>query len=120
MSYVTVTEAAAKLGVSRQAVLKLIGRGTVPAFKRDQRLRSPYVIPSSAIDDRLAGAHVPDGWVTVATAAELRNRQPDAIREWIDSHGLPAERLADGRLVIERAALDEFPAPRRGPRGDRP
>lgn len=75
----TVTEAAAELGVSRQAILDRISRGTLPKQKRGKS----YVIPRAALVARQLGVSAADlGAIsgdkaaTVSTEADQEGATP--------------------------------------------
>jgi len=117
---VSVKEAAERLGVTRQAVMALIHRGTLPALREPGGPRGTrYFIPVSAVNERAVGMVVADGWVTIPTAAKARGIDASTLRDWIRLGRVKVSYTPLGRYV----SLAEVMATgkrRPGPRGNRP
>lgn len=115
----TPSEAAARLGVSRQAVLSLIHNGVLPHSRSADGRAARYAIPKRAVEERVAALIAPEGWVTLPEAAKARGVDDTTIRNWVRSGHIKAISTQAGRLVSLDAVLA---ADRRlpGPRGNRP
>jgi excisionase family DNA binding protein len=105
MSQLTVTQAAKSLGVSRQAVLKLVASGALPSIaeKRGTRVFR-HLIPASAVADRLDSIEAPAGHIGVVAAAYRLGVDPTTVRRWITDGKLPAVESPSGRRFVVLAA----------------
>lgn len=113
---ITVAEAATRLGVSKQAVLGLIRRGTVPATVEGREKR--YLVDRRAVERRAAQAVEVEGWATIPTAAEARGIDPTTLRDWVRSGHVNSVSTPKGRIVELNEVLAATKR-RTGPRGAR-
>lgn len=116
----TITEAADRLGVSRQAVHQLIQRGVIPHVVEKNGVRiKRFLVPQSAINERLAGMETPEGWGSIPTAARLRGVDETTVRGWVRDGYVQAVSTPSGRIV-NLAEVESLAKRRPGPRGNRP
>jgi|GEM_PF-7093505 len=107
----SVAAAATRLGISRQAVLKLIDRGTLQATAEMSRGKvARYLIPVSVVAHRLDSIKAPPGYISLVECATALNVDPTTVRRWIADGKLSAKvnlsnqrfvQLAAARLVAE-------------------
>ena len=120
MSHITMTEAADRLGISRQAVHRLVKRGTLPSVEERERGRVVRVLVlASAVEERAKGTTVPRGWVTIPEAARQRGVDETTVREWVRREYLATIEAA-GLRYVKLAEVKRLQPPRPGPRGSRP
>lgn len=106
--FLTVTEAAQRLGVSEMTMYRLINDGQFPAI----RLRTRIIIPAIAVGARTNIDHPaeepygPQMFGIGATAAMLRVSST-TLRRLISARKFPAVRLRN-RVLVPGTALDEL------------
>jgi excisionase family DNA binding protein len=122
MTYLTIAETAARLGVSRARVHQLIelNRLTATAARLGQRRLT--LVDEGSVERRLETLPNPSNaaYLTIPRAAKHLNRSPDTLRRWIKSGRLPAVKQHN-QWVVSVDDLNAINPPRRGrPRKDQP
>lgn len=75
MRYYTITEAAAKLGINRNTVVRWVKTGKISAAKEDNKARSPYKISESEFA-KIREESTPNTTAPTPTAVK-----PEVVRE---------------------------------------
>lgn len=121
MTYITVTEAAQRLGVSRARVHQLIDDNKLPSMAAMHGARRIRLVPEAAVNDRTRNLPGADpGYLTINDAAAAVDRSPETLRKWIKQGRLPAVKQY-GLWMVSRTDLNTINPPRRGrPRKDQP
>ena len=113
MSYMTVTETADRLGVSRQAVLKAINSGSLPYKAEVERGRVVrYLVVDESVSARIAGQARPTGFLSVSEAAARLDAGTSSVCRWIASGRLPATKVG-GSHLIDPSDIVAFESPGR-------
>jgi len=100
MSYMTVTEAADRLGVSRQAVLKAINSGSLPSRAQVEHGRVVrYLVTAEGVSARIAAQARPTGFLSVREVAERLGAGKSSVGRWIASGRLPATKVGESHFI---------------------
>jgi excisionase family DNA binding protein len=106
VSYVTIAEAAERLGVTRQAVLKAVTTGSLPATAvRERGKVVRYVLDPADVERRQASRSRPAGTYSVTDAAALLNVGATTVARWAADGKLDVERTESGLMFITPEAL---------------
>ena len=113
MSYMTVTETADRLGVSRQAVLKAINSGSLPSRAEVERGRVVrYLVAAEGVSARIAAQSRPTGFLSVSEVAARLDAGTSSVCRWIASGRLPATKVG-GSHLIDPSDIVAFASPGR-------
>lgn len=113
----TVSAAAEVLGVTRQAVLRLIGRGTLAARRHTDHGRpSQWFVDGDSLEAYAATGLAPSEALTVFDVSVLHHVAERTVRGWVERGLLPAVAHRGQLWIDEQAALDFTPPARGRPR----
>ena len=109
MSYLTIAESADRLDITRQAVLKLVKNGSMPSVP-EMRGGSVhrYLIPESAVSDRLDSIEAPSGYYSVPRVAHVLGVDSTTVRRWVSAGKLKAFVTPSGRRFVNLEAAASF------------
>lgn len=112
-TFLSSSEAAQRLGVSRSAIQKWYRLGLLPG-KRDPGHSVLWIQLSDDLEYRLKGGAVPDPrMLTVRALCKTRNMPPDQVLSWAQSQGHTIFRMRAGKTLRFYILPADFSAPQK-------